>query len=205
MRFAHWLPTIFLFACSLLSAQQVMRVVSSVPLPDAWNRIDYARPSCGPKGDFIARQMADPTELPHELVHIDAKGALLGQIELHQIGGFENGTIDDAALDSRGEIVLLVRKVRSSRPTRVDDEGRPRGMSFSMELASWVLTVDDSARLLSKFSFDQRIVAGLQFALFHSGNVLVPGRISQHGEPAEFGAAIFSPAGGVLAIKRLPL
>src|SRR5215470_20056512 len=104
-----WL-VVFAFASSFLVAQQQMQVASSVPLPEIWKRIDYARSSCGGDGDFVALlAVSSAAELPHELVHIAANGALLGYFDLHRTPGFEHGTIQAVALDAAGRIVLLVR------------------------------------------------------------------------------------------------
>ncbi len=200
------LLVVLVFASSFLGAQQEMQVASSVPLPEIWKRMDYARSSCGGNGDFIAFLAASSAaELPHELVHIGANGAMLGYFDLHRTQGFENGAVKAVALDAAGRIVLLVRNMISSRTTKTDAEGRPRGVSFRMDRNSWVLTVDDKGGVLNKFSFDERLVMPLKFALFRSGNVLVSGDIQgQHGKLAP-GAVIFSPAGVMLANLKLPI
>src|SRR5215472_19347737 len=206
---ARWpLLVVLAFATSFVVAQQQMQVASSVPLPEIWMRIDYARSSCGGGGDFVALlAVSSAAELPHELVHIGANGALLGYFDLHRTSGFENGTMRAVGLDAEGRIVLLVRNVISTRTTKTDAEGRPTGATFQMDRNSWVLTVDDKGQMLNKFSFDERLVMPLQFALFHSGNVLIFGQIEQgqHGELIAPDVVIFSPAGVTLVNLKLPL
>ena len=179
-----------------------------MPLPEIWNRIDYARSSCGGNGDFIGLVPGSgAAELPHELVHIAANGAMLGHFDLHRTPGFENGAIEALALDAAGRIVLLVRNVASSKITNTDDEGRPHDAVFSFDHNYWVLTVDDKGQVLTKFSFDDRLVMPVHFALFRSGNVVVLRSIrqGQHGELIAPGAAIFSPTGVMLANLNLPI
>ena len=205
---ARWpLLVVLAFASSFLSAQQHMQVGSSVPLPEIWNRMDYARSSCGVDGDFIALLPGGVAELPHQLVHIAANGAMLGHFDLHRTPGFENGAINGLALDAAGKSVLLVRNVASTKITKTDDEGRPRGAVFRFDHNSWVVTVDDKGQVLNKFSFDERVVVPLGFALFRSGNVLVLRQIhqGQHGELIAPGAVIFSPAGVMLVNLNLPI
>lgn len=201
------LLVVLVFASSFLSAQQEMQVRSSVPLQEIWKRIDYARSSCAGDGDFIALLTAGSGQLPHELVHIAANGAILSYFDLHRSSGFENGTMKALALDAAGRIILLVRNVISSKITNTDAAGHPRGWIFQMDRNSWVLTVDDRGQVLNKFSFDERLVMPLGLALFRSGNILVLGNIQQgrHGELMAPNAVIFSSAGAMLANLKLPI
>lgn len=210
MQFPRWLLLVGLVAASsFVRAQQQMRVASSVPLPDLWKRLGNAAwASCGRDSDFLLRLVSgSPEQQPHELAHIAANGALLGSFDLHQTAGFEKGTIVDATLDSAGKIVVLNQNVISAGVERSDDEGRPRRVSYRMEHDFWVLTFDDTGKLLNKFSFTDRVAPALRFALFRSGNVLVVGNIfeGQHGELRRPAAIVFSPASVVVANLKLPV
>ena len=158
-----------------------MQVVSSVPLPSIFTKMGNSQwASCSKNGDLILRLSTGTlAEMPHEMACISANGAMLGYFDLHRTRGFEKAAIQDAALDSAGRIVLLVRNLTDVHVTRTDEQGRPRGVSFGIDRTLWVLTVDDNGKILSKFSFDSRVVMGLHFALFKSGNVLVTGTVQE--------------------------
>jgi hypothetical protein len=84
-----------------------MEVVSSVPLPEVWNKMGSAgRVTCGKNGDLILRLIpANLAEMGHEMARIGANGAMLGYFDLHQTPGFEKAEIQEATLDSAGRIV----------------------------------------------------------------------------------------------------
>jgi len=199
------------FPASFLNAQRQMHVVSSVRLPEVWKKMGWGdlRASCRENGDFIVRLVPESHDLPHDIVRIGGNGSMLAHFDLRGIPGFENGAILDVSLNSAGAMVLFVSKIISteSQPHLPASMAPPSGgWSFRMDPTRWVLSVDDSGSVLSKFSFDQRIVTGLGFALFRSGNVVVTGihYEGQHNELSRPGALIFSPTGAIQANLELP-
>jgi hypothetical protein len=203
------LPLGLVVASSFLIAQQQMHVVNSVPLSDVWKKMQWTHmATCSQGGDFVMPLVSlSPTEGPHELIHMAANGALLSYFDLHQISGFENAWLRDAAWDTEGRIVLLVVKVISAETTPSNAQGRSHGMRFRIDHTIWVLTIDDKGKVVGKFSFDQRVVMGQYLALFRSGNLLVSGSIQegQHGELVRPGAVIFSHTGSIMANLKLPV
>jgi len=185
-----------------------MHVVSSVPLPDFWKKMGNSdRVGCSKDGDLLFELMpGELGDLSHQIARVGVNGAMLGYFDLRQTPGFEKATIQQATFDSAGRIVLLVRNLLATDVLRTDAEGRPHGMRFRMDRTLWVLTVDDNGKILSKFSFDRRVVAGQHLALFKNRNVLVAGFVQQMqpGEPVWTAGAIFSPDGTVLANLRVP-
>jgi hypothetical protein len=204
MHFLRWaFAGALIVAFCFLHAQQQTQVAISVPVPDIARRIDFSRTSCGSDGDFVAWLNAGPEDLPHELVHIGANGSLMAHFDLRWTPGFGNATIKDAALDSSGKILLLVQNVMSSGPQEPGHHGQQGGMWWRTDPTSWIVTLDNSGRLLSKFSFDQRL-APSQFSLFRSRNLLIAGylRTQEINGP---GAVIFAPSGAALVTLKLPV
>ena len=211
MKFPYWfLSAAIVLVSSFTSAQQRMRVVSSVPLPETATHIQWAnRASCGQAGDFAMPLVPAPDEGPHEVVHVAANGALLSYFDLHRLEGYEKGWLRDAALDSSGRIVMLVGKVVAVKPGPPDAEGNSHSRSFQMERTLWVLTVDDTGKLLSTFSFDQRLLGAENLALFRSGNILLTGMVSHvPGRQTHFfpppAVTIVSATGAIIANPKLP-
>ena len=185
-----------------------MKAVSSVPLPELWKRMGNAdRVVCSNDGDLLFQLVpGDSADISHEVARVGANGAMLGYFDLRRTPGFEKATIQQTAFDSAGRIVLLVRNLLEAAVTRTDAEGRPRGEVFTLDHTLWVLAVDDSGRILSKFSFSDQVISGQHFALFKNGNVLVTGYV-WGGKPRVnigIGAVIFSPEGAVLAHVKVP-
>ena len=79
------------FPASFLHAQRQMRVVSSVRLPEVWEKMGWGdlRASCRGNGDFIVRLVPDSDDLPHDIVRIGGNGPMLAHFHLRGIPGFE--------------------------------------------------------------------------------------------------------------------
>lgn len=184
-----------------------MQVVSSVPLPEIWKKMGNTdRVGCSSAGDLLFQLVpAEVADMSHEIARVGANGAMLGYFDLRQTPGFEKATIQQAMFDSAGRIVLLVRNLIAAEVMRSDAEGRPQSVRFRMDHTLWVLTVDDSGKILSKFSFNERVVSAQRFALFKNGNVLVTGLPA----PVKAGMSlatvvIFSPDGANIANVKVP-
>ncbi|MFL6439918.1 MAG: hypothetical protein ACJ71Q_20265 [Terriglobales bacterium] len=182
--------------------------MSSAPLPELWKKMGNAdRVGCSSDGDLLFQLMpGEQADLSHDIARVGANGAALGYFDLRRTPGFEKATIQQATFDSAGRIVLLVRNLTAVETTSTDAEGHPRGTRFRMDHTLWVLTVDNNGKILSKFSFNDRVISGQRFALFKNGNVLVTGFSGQvkHGVPVGTSGVIFSPDGAVLANLKLP-
>lgn len=176
-----------------------MHVVSSVPLPEFWKKMGNSdRVACSRDGDLLFELIpGEPADMPHEVARVAANGAMLGYFDLRQIPGFEKGTIRQATFDSEGRIVLLVANLIRVQVMRTDADGRPRSTRFGVDHTHWVLTVDDSGKVLSKFSFRDSVVTGQNIALFKNRNVLVTGSVGES-------AIVFSPDGAILAKVKVP-
>ena len=179
-----------------------MHVVSSVPLPEIWNKMGNTDRGCSSAGDLMFQLVpAEVADMSHEIARVGANGAMLGYFDLRQTPGFEKATVQQAMFDSAGRIVLLVRNLIAAEVMRSDAEGRPQGARFRMDHTLWVLTVDDSGKILSKFSFNDGVVSGQRFALFKNGNVLVTGFAApvKAGMSLAATVVIFSPDGANIA------
>jgi hypothetical protein len=174
-----------------------MRVASSVPLPEIWNKLGWSDigPSCGDSGDFVMAVVAPLPETTHEMVRIAANGALVEYFDFHQTPGFENALILEGALDSAGRTVVFVANVSE---VIADSAGSGQ---YVLDPTMWIVTVDGHGTPVKKFSFNRRLINGAHFALFNSGNVVVTGHIyeGKHRELVRTGAILFSSAGAVLA------